>query len=142
MKRFVCLIILSVIFTACGKKELDVSEQVRNFMGEWERAVDSQNAVLLDSLLVRPENSAAIDPQKFLDELFSAPDVKSVNLRGRQFAIGQNQATVSGLLIRSGIADSMAHLKLILLKTKKGWKLAAYRWESAVPAGNTSRSST
>lgn len=135
------LIILSVIITACGKKELDVSEQLRAFMAEWERAIDSQNAVVLDSLLVRPENSAAIDPQKFLDELFSTPEVKSVNLSGRQFAIRQNQATVSGLLIRSGIADSIAHLSLTLLKTKKGWKVAAYRWEPAIPAGDTLRSS-
>lgn len=135
VKFFVRLaLILNLALPACGGKKPDAAQQIRAFMAEWERAVDSQNAIVLDSLFTQPRNSPPIDAQKFLDELYSSPEVKSVDLRGRQFSIGEVQATVSGLLVRSGIPDSMAHLSLVLLKTKKGWKLAAYKWETASPA--------
>jgi hypothetical protein len=127
--RFFIGIALIMILAACGGKKPDSAQEVRTFMANWERAVDSKSAVSLDSLVAKVENGAPVEAQKFLDELYSAPEVRSIDLRGRQFSIGEKQATVSGLLIRSGIPDSVDHLSLILLKTKKGWKLAGYRWD-------------
>ncbi len=121
-----------MVLAACGGKKPDSAQELRTFMANWERAVDSKNTAALDSLLAQAETAAPVEAQKLLDELFSAPDVRSIDLRGRQFAIGEKQATVSGLLIRSGIPDSMARLSLILLKTRKGWKLAGYHWSEVM----------
>jgi hypothetical protein len=123
-----------LILGACGGKKPDPAQEVRVFLANWERAVDSKSVAALDSLIGMAENAAPIKSQKMLDELFSAPGVRSIDLRGRQFSIGEKQAAVSGLLIRSGIPDSMARLSLILLKTQKGWKLVDYQWEPLAPA--------
>lgn len=127
--RFFIGTALIAVLAACDGKKPDSAQEVRTFMADWERAVDSKNAAALDSLLTSAENTAPIEAQKLLGELFSVPGVQSIDLRGRQFSIGEKQATVSGLLIRSGIPDSVDHLSLILLKTKKGWKLVDYKWE-------------
>lgn len=121
------LILLILVLAACGKKKPDPAQQVRAFMADWERAIDYKNATLLDSLSVAPENTASIDPQKFLAEIYSSNGITRVNLVGRQLDIGEKQASVTGRLVRSGIPDSLMTLSLTLLRTKKGWKLAAYQ---------------
>ncbi|MGH8005335.1 MAG: hypothetical protein ACRECJ_11500 [Limisphaerales bacterium] len=127
------LLILAAFVLACGKKKPDPAQQVRAFMAEWERAVDTKNPAVLDSLLTTAENTAPIDPQKFLAELYSSDGITRVNLVGRQLDIGEKQATVTGRLIRSGIPDSLATLNLTLLKTRKGWKLAVYQFAAFAP---------
>ena len=127
------LILLILVSAACGKKKPDPAQQVRAFMADWERVVDAKNPAALDSLLTTTENTAPIDPQKFLAEIYNANGITRVNLVGRQLDIGEKQAGVTGRLVRSGIADSMATLNLILLRTKKGWKLAAYQFTPFEP---------
>ena len=133
MKVALRLLILAAFVFACGKKKPDPAQQVRAFMAEWERAVDAKNPNALDSLLTAAENSAPIDAQKFLAEIYRSEGITRVNLVGRQLDIGEKQSTVTGRLVRSGIADSLATLSLTLLKTKKGWKLAAYRFTPFEP---------
>lgn len=119
-----------MVLAACGGEKPDSAQEVRAFMVNWERAVDSKNPAVLDSLFATASDARLrLAAQKLLNELYSRPEVKSVDLRGRQFSIGEKRTTVSGLLIRSGIPDSTARLSLTLLKTKKGWKLAEYGWE-------------
>jgi len=121
------LLILAVIVFACGKKKPDPAQQIRTFMADWERAIDAKNPAVLDSLLTTAKNTAPVDPQKFLTEIYSSDGITRVNLVGRQLDIGEKQATVTGRLVRSGVPDSLATLTLTLLRTKKGWKLASYR---------------
>ena len=121
----VLVLVLSIL--ACGKKKPDPAQQVRAFMADWERAVDTKNLTAVDSLLAPAENAAPIDAQKFLAEIYVSEGITRVNLVGRQLTIGEKQATVTGRLVRSGISDSLATLNLTLLRTKKGWKLAAYQ---------------
>lgn len=128
------LVLATIVLAGCGKKKPDPAQQVRAFMANWERAVDTQNAVLLDSLLTPAENIAPIDPQKFLMEIYNSGGITRVNLVGRQLDIGEKQTTVTGRFIRSGIPDSLATLSLTLLRTKKGWKLAAYQLRPFEPA--------
>ena len=96
-------------------------------MADWERAIDTRSAVVLDSLLTAVENIAPIDPQKFLAEIYSSNGITQVNLVGRQLDISEKQALVTGRLIRSGIPDSLTTLSLTLFRTQKGWKLVAYQ---------------
>ncbi|HLG93980.1 MAG TPA: hypothetical protein VI546_04020 [candidate division Zixibacteria bacterium] len=133
MKVALRLLVLAVFVFACGKKEPDPAQQVRAFMADWERAVDARNPAALNSLLTVAENMAPIDGHKFLAEIYSPDGITGVNLVGRQLNIGEKQATVSGRLVRSGIPDSLAALNLILLKTRKGWKLAAYQFAAFAP---------
>ena len=143
MKNSASLALVWALFlTACDGKKPDVAQQVRAFLAEWERAIDSKNPMVLDSLLTNRENSTPIDAREFLNRLYSSPAVKAVNLRGRQIEIGASQATVSGVLIRSGIPDSIARLTLTLLKTKQGWKLAENKWGVVSPAKSESESLT
>ncbi len=123
---FVWLTLISIL-VACGKKEPDPAQQIRALMADWERAVDAKNPAVLDSLLTAAKNTAPVDPQKFLTEIYSSDGITRVNLVGRQMDIGEKQATVTGRLVRSGVPDSLATLTLTLLRTKKGWKLAAYQ---------------
>lgn len=128
MSVFLRLSILTILaFAACGKKKPDPAQQLRAFMADWERAVDAKNPEVLDSLLTTAKNAPPIDPRQFLAEIYSAEGITRVNLVGRQLDIGENQATVTGRLVRSGIPDSLASLSLSLLRVKSGWKLAAYQ---------------
>ncbi|MCI0329730.1 MAG: hypothetical protein L0196_02085 [candidate division Zixibacteria bacterium] len=127
------LILSAVIFAACGKKKPDAAQQVRAFLADWERAVDAKNPAVLDSLLTTVENTTPIDPQKFLAEIYNSTGVTRVDLVGRQLDIGERQAAVTGRLVRSGVSDSLATLNLTLLRTKRGWKLAAYRFAPFAP---------
>ncbi|MCI0404619.1 MAG: hypothetical protein L0Z48_06905 [candidate division Zixibacteria bacterium] len=115
------------ILVACGKKKPDPAQQIRAFMADWERAIDAKNPAVLDSLLTTAKNIPSIDPQKFLTEIYRSDGITRVNLVGRQLDIGEKQATVTGRLVRSGVPDSLATLSLTLLRTKRGWKLTAYR---------------
>lgn len=128
MKVALRLIILAAFVLACGKKKPDPAQQLRAFMADWERAIDTQNPTALESLLTTAENTAPIDAQKFLTEMYSPAGITKVNLVGRQLDIREKQATVTGRLVRSGIPDSLATFSLTLLRTKKGWKLAAYQF--------------
>lgn len=127
------LALTTLVLAACGKKKLDPAQQVRAFMADWERVVDAKNPAALDSLLTTAENSGSIDAQKFLAEIYSSEGITRVNLIGRQLDIGEKQASVTGRLVRSGIPDSLVTLNLTLLRTKKGWKLAAYRFTPFEP---------
>ncbi len=127
------LFILAVLALACGKKRPDPTQQVRAFMADWERAVDTKNPVALDSLLTAAGNTAPIDPQKFLAEIYTSESITRINLVGRQLNIGEKQAIVTGRLVRSGIPDSLARLNLTLLRTKNGWKLAGYQFAPFEP---------
>ncbi len=127
------LILATFVLTACGKKKPDPAQEVRAFMSDWERAVDTRNSAALDSLLTTAEPAAPVDAQKFLTEIYNSDGIKAVNLSGRQLDIGEKRATVSGRLVRSGLADSLATLTLTLLKTGKGWRWAAYRWAPFEP---------
>lgn len=127
------LIFSTLIFAACGKEKPDPAQQVRAFMADWERAIDAKSPAALDSLLTTAENSAPIDAQKFLAKIYSTDGIIRVNLVGRQLDIGEKQSTITGRLVRSGIPDSLATLSLTLLKTKKGWKLAAYHFTPFEP---------
>lgn len=123
--RLGILTILAV--AACGKKEPDQAQQLRAFMAGWERAVDAKNPAILDSLLTSAENAPPIEAQKLLTEIYVSEGITQVNLVGRRLNIGEKQAVVTGRLVRSGISDSLATLNLTLIRTKKGWKLAAYQ---------------
>ncbi len=127
------LILSTFVFAVCGKKKPDPTQQVRVFMAGWERAIDTRNAALLDSLLTTAENIAPVDPQKFLAEIYSSDGITRVNLIGRRLDIGEKQASVTGRLVRSGIPDSLVTLNLTLLRTKKGWKLVAYQFTPFEP---------
>lgn len=113
---------------ACAQKKPDPAQEVRAFMANWERAVDAKNPAALDSLLVTAGKGAAIDPRKFLAEIYSSEGITEVNLVGRELDIAEKQAMVRGRLVRSGISDSLSTLILTLIRTKKGWRLAAYRF--------------
>lgn len=130
------VLLLAIGLTACGKKAPDPVQQVRAFMADWQRAVESKNPAVLDSVLVKPENAVPIDASRFLAELYNSPGVKQVKLVERQFAIGEVQASVTGRLVRSGIPDSLAMLSMTLLKTNKGWRVAAYRFSPFEPLRN------
>ena len=127
------LIWAALVFTACGEKKPDPVQQVRAFMADWERAIDAKNSAALDSLLTTAQNTAPINPKNFLAEIYRAEGITQVNLVGRQLDIGEKQATVTGRLVRSGLADSLATLSLTLLRTRKGWKLAAYQFTPFAP---------
>jgi hypothetical protein len=73
------------------------------------------------------ENTPPIEAQKLLAEIYVSEGITQVNLVGRQLNIGEKQAVITGRLVRSGISDSLATLNLTLLRTKKGWRLAAYQ---------------
>ena len=121
------LIILTFAFSGCAKKKPDPAQELRAFMADWERAVDSRSPIMLDSLLTAVDNATPVDAQQFLAEIYSSDGITRVNLVGRQLDIGEKQATVTGRLVRSGISDSLATLSLSLLRTEKGWKLAGYQ---------------
>jgi hypothetical protein len=121
------IILTFFVLAACGKKKPDPAQQLRAFMADWERAVDAKNPAILDSLLTSVENAPPIEAQKLLAEIYVSEGIAQVNLVGRQLNIGEKQAVITGRLVRSGISDSLATLNLTLIRTKKGWKLAAYQ---------------
>ena len=129
-----------LVLVACGKKKPDPVQEVRAFMADWERAIDSRNPTALESLLTTVEHSVPIDTRRFLAEIYNSNSVKGVNVVGRKLDIGEKKATVSGRLVRSGLADSLATLTLTLLKTGKGWRWAAYHWEPFKPVKEDSAS--
>ena len=122
-----------VALVGCAQKKPDPAQEVRAFMANWERAVDAKNVAALDSLLTTAGNSPAIDSRRFLAEIYSSAGITEVNLLGRELDIGDKQATVKGRLVRSGISDSLSALILTLIRTNKGWKLAAYRFAPFEP---------
>lgn len=121
----------------CAQKKPDPAREVRAFMASWERAIDAKNPTALDSLLARSSGSPPIESQKFLAEIYNAEAIREVNLVGRELDIGDQQAMVRGRLVRSGISDSLSTLILTLIRTKKGWKLAAYRFAPFEPLKDT-----